>query len=135
MGRQKIYRWHVGKAPRVSQEGEEVGVGWKKTGGQTKKRGEWRGGGERASERAKGERRGWGEEGAREKGRAWLPLGDKWPSTDGRHIQIAPRCRCPASFYACPPLSRIIPHVAFVLASERPISKIFGEAATRAELF
>lgn len=92
-------------------------------------------GGEGASERAKGERRGWGEEGAREKGRAWLPLGDKWPSTDGRHIQIAPRCRCPASFYACPPLSRIIPHVAFVLASERPISKIFGEAATRAELF
>lgn len=71
--------------------------------------------GERASERAKGEERGWGEEGEREKGRAWLPLGDKWPSTDGRHIQIAPRCRCPASFYVCvpSPLSRIIPHVAF----------------------
>lgn len=24
--------------------------------------------------------------------------GDKWPPTDGRHFQIAPRCRSPASF-------------------------------------
>lgn len=79
------------------------GVRWKRTGGGDRRAqtdGETRG-----REGASG---GAGRERAREKGRAWLPLGDKWPPTDGRHIQIAPRCRCPASFYVClPPSLRV----------------------------
>lgn len=132
MGRQKIYRWHVGKAPRVSRGRkwrEMEKDGGRGSTGADRRRNAGKGGGERR-----------GGEGKSERKRTRMVAAGRQMTADRRKTH--PNCSTVSLsrlfLRMSPPLpSRIYSSRGGLVTSERPISKIFGEAATRAtgELF
>lgn len=124
MGRQKIYRWHVGKAPRVSR-----GWGWRKLEARDgKRRGE---GGTDRRRNARG--RGGKEKKDDAHGCRW-ETNDRRPTEDTSKLLHGVAVPPLFTYVSLPPSlshSRIRSSRGLV-TSERPISKIFGEAATRA---